>query len=353
MISRRIASYNNLVGAENRITETIVHTGQHYDNSMSRVFFDELEIPKPYCNLDVGSSTHGMQTGMMLARIEEVLLKEKPDRVLVYGDTNSTLAGAIAAVKLNIPVAHVEAGLRSFNKRMPEEVNRVITDHISSLLFCPTESAVENLKREGITEGVYKVGDVMYDSVLYNLKKAEERSEILNDLKIEPKGYFLSTLHRQENTDDPERLASIFTVLSGLDYPIIIPMHPRTKKTIEEHAFPPGNLNKLMIIPPVSYLDMLILEKNARLILTDSGGVQKEAYFFKIPCITLRDETEWVETVEAGWNRVAGADPAKIREAIEATISIPLKAYQDFYGDGKASERILEILIKSQKILLA
>lgn len=351
VISRAIAIHNRVAGKQSRMMETIVHTGQHYDDNMSKIFFDELEIPKPDYNLDVGSSTHGKQTGMMLERIEKVLLEEKPDLVLAYGDTNSTLAGAVSAAKLHIPVAHVEAGLRSFNKRMPEEINRVITDHVSSLLFCPTERAVENLKREGITEGVYNVGDVMYDSVIYNLNLAEKRSDILNRLKIKPETYFLSTLHRQENTDDRERLISILSTIAAIEYPVVIPMHPRTKKILQEHGLLTENLSRLVIIPPVSYLDMLILERNARAILTDSGGVQKEAYFFKVPCITLRDETEWVETVEEGWNSITGADPAKIMDAIKEALSISpdRRKYTELYGDGKAGEKILEILRKAMK----
>ena len=349
MISKAIAKHNTLAENRDRIIEVIVHTGQHYDNNMSRIFFDELEIPKPDYDLRVGSHAHGKQTGMMLDRIEEVLLKEDPDWVFVYGDTNSTLAGALAAAKLHIPLAHVEAGLRSFNKRMPEEINRILTDHISTLLFCPTDRAVENLKGEGIEEGVYNVGDVMYDSALYNLMRAEERSDVFNRLGLPTKGYFLSTLHRQENTDDPERLISLLTVLSNLGHPVIMPIHPRTKKVLLDYGLSNEKLKGLRIIPPVSYLDMLVLEKNARVILTDSGGVQKEAYFFKVPCITLRDETEWVETVESGWNRVVGSDQVKIRDTAEAAISLYPNSYKDLYGDGKASEKIVEILFQVTK----
>lgn len=346
MISKAIALHNRAAKVRPRIVEILVHTGQHYDDNMSRIFFDELEIPKPDYHLGVGSEPHGKQTGMMLEKIERVLLEERPDWVLVYGDTNSTLAGALAAVKLHMPVVHVEAGLRSFNRRMPEEINRVITDHVSSLLFCPTERAVENLRREGITRGVYHVGDVMYDSVLYHLKWAEEKSSILDRLKLQPKRYFLFTLHRQENTEDPERLASILATLASLDRPVVLPLHPRTKRVLQRYTLFTGDWNGLRIIPPVSYLDMLILEKHARIILTDSGGIQKEAYFFKVPCITLRDETEWVETVESGWNRVVGMDRERVLEAIFSFEAFEQdRSFKDCYGDARASRKILGILI--------
>ncbi len=346
MVSRAILRHNSLVNNKDKIKEVIVHTGQHYDDNMSKVFFKELEIPQPKYNLGVGSSTHGKQTGRMLEKIEEALLKERPDYMLVYGDTNSTLAGALAASKLHIPVAHIEAGLRSFNMRMPEEVNRVMTDHVSTLLFCPTKTAVNNLKKEGIAKGVFNVGDVMYDSVLYNIMKAEKKSSILKELNIHTKTYLLSTLHRQENTDNPKRLISILSTLSSLDYPVIIPIHPRTRKVIEECNFSFKKLNNLKIVPPVSYLDMLVLEKNAKLILTDSGGVQKEAYFLRVPCITLRDETEWIETVESGWNTITGVNPEKIRDAIYADHPGSIQKCSGLYGDSNASEQIIEILQK-------
>lgn len=313
-ILRAIAKHNR-EHPQRAIHEVLVHTGQHYDYTMSRVFFEELELKEPDYHLGVGSGTHGSQTGEMLKRIEDVLLKEKPDLVMVYGDTNSTLAGALAAAKLHIPVAHVEAGLRSFNKTMPEEINRVLTDHISDLLFCPTQTAVENLEREGITKGVHLVGDVMYDSVLYNVQLAEKRSEILERLHLQPKGYALATVHRAENTDHPERLRSIFQALETIaadGLPVVVPLHPRTRKRLSALNLP---FNRLQIIEPVSYLEMLLLEKSAKIILTDSGGVQKEAFFFKVPCVTVRDETEWVETVELGWNVLVGCDPERIVEA--------------------------------------
>ena len=297
-----------------RITEVLVHTGQHYDHGMSQIFFDELDISEPDLNLGVGSGTHGWQTGQMLVRIEEVLLEEKPDFVVVYGDTNSTLAGALAAVKLHIPVAHVEAGLRSFNRKMPEEHNRVVADHCADLLFCPTQTAVDNLAREGVTNGVYLVGDTMYDAVLQFSSIARKRSTILEELGLESKTYLLTTIHRPYHTDIPENLRNIFQAFAEIGEIIVFPAHPRTSKKIAalESSFSqglaPGNIK---IIEPVGYLDMLVLEENARLILTDSGGMQKEAYFFGVPCITLRTETEWVET---GWNVVAGADISAIVE---------------------------------------
>ena len=291
------------------ITEIIVHTGQHYDDNMSAVFFRELNIPEPDLNLGIGSGPHGQQTGQMLIRIEEVLLSEKPDLVIVYGDTNSTLAGALAAAKLKIPIAHVEAGLRSFNREMPEEYNRVLTDHCSDLLFCPTQTAVQNLKHEGISKGVYLVGDVMCDSVLHNLKLAEKNSCILEKLDLKPKKYALATIHRAENTDEPKKLKSIFYALDKIaqnGWHVIVPLHPRTQKKLNNSET--YQLNDLVLIEPLSYLDMLLLEKQAKVILTDSGGVQKEAYWFEVPCVTLRNETEWVETVETSWNYLAGTD---------------------------------------------
>jgi len=310
---------------------------------MSRVFFDELGLKEPDHHLGVGSGAHGHQTGEMLKRIEEVLLKEKPDLVMVYGDTNSTLAGALAAAKLHIPVAHVEAGLRSFNKKMPEEINRVLTDHISELLFCPTKTAVKNLEREGITQGVHLVGDVMYDSVLYNVQLAERRSQILEQLALQPKNYALATVHRAENTDDPERLRSIFRALETLaagGLTVIVPLHPRTRKRIAECGLEP---KEIQILQPVSYLEMLLLEKYAKIILTDSGGVQKEAFFFRVPCVTLRDETEWVETVESGWNVLVGCDRQRILDAVKE-MRLPLGSTAP-YGDGQAAEQIMSAIL--------
>lgn len=320
MVSRGIVEHNRQSGFE-MIKETIIHTGQHYDENMSEIFFRELNIPEPAVNLGIGSGRQGKQTGAMLAAIEKVLVNERPDRVLVYGDTNSTLAGALAAAKLHIPVAHVEAGLRSFNRRMPEEINRVLTDHVSDLLFCPTATAVSNLAGEGISKGVYHVGDVMYDAALVFGDIAEKRSTILQQHNLSPGQYALATVHRAENTDDDVRLAGIMEGLAGIgrtQCPVILPLHPRTRQALNRigYAIPEkAGHRDILIIEPVSFLDMVMLEKNAKLILTDSGGVQKEAYFHGVPCVTLRDETEWVETVEAGWNQLAGADAKKIAEA--------------------------------------
>lgn len=323
--------------------EILVHTGQHYDDVMSAVFFRELNLPEPAYNLGVGSGPHGWQTGQMLARIEEVLLAEKPDWVLVYGDTNSTLAGALAAVKLHIPVAHVEAGLRSFNRTMPEEHNRVLTDHCADLLFCPTRTAVDNLAREGITQGVHLVGDVMYDAVLQFGQLAEERSTILNDLGLIPKSYLLATVHRPYNTDDPERLRSILEALVEIGEPVIFPVHPRTRQRMEALNVQTLDRSNVRMIEPVGYLDMLMLEQHARLILTDSGGMQKEAYFFAVPCVTLRPETEWAETVRSGWNMLVEADSRRIRDAVKNT-AWPEGRPAPIFGDGSAARQIVQIM---------
>jgi len=326
--------------------EIIIHTGQHYDYEMDEVFFEQLKIREPDYYLGVGSGSHGYQTGEMLKRIEEVLMREKPDLVLVYGDTNSTLAGALAAVKLHIKVAHVEAGLRSFDKRMPEEVNRVLTDHVSDYLFAPTETAVKNLYNEGIRKGVYLTGDVMYDALLYNIKIARKNSKILKELGLKPKEYLLATVHRAENTDNKENLKSIIEAFVESGELIVFPVHPRTRKYLEAY----GLMDKIktaenvMLIPPVGYLDMLVLEENARKILTDSGGVQKEAYFLKVPCITLRERTEWVETIEDGWNVLVGANKEKILKAIKE-FEPNGEIYTYKFGDGDASEKIVKILV--------
>lgn len=322
--------------------EILIHTGQHYDPEMSDVFFEELDIPKPDYNLGIGSGTQGEQTGKMLIEIEKVLLKEKPDIVLVYGDTNSTLAGALAASKLHIKVAHVEAGLRSFDRAMPEEINRVITDHISNILFCPTDTAVMNLKNEGITEGVYNVGDVMVDALQYNKKIAESKSTILQDLNLNPKDFLLATVHRASNTDNKKNLSSIVEAFSDAEETIVFPIHPRTRKYLKEYNLWEKVLKNTKVIHPVGYLDMLKLESNARKILTDSGGVQKEAYMLGVPCITLRDNTEWVETVEEGWNILAGVNYEKIKKLIKE-FEIPKKS-RKIFGNGKAAIKISELL---------
>ncbi|HQN05695.1 MAG TPA: UDP-N-acetylglucosamine 2-epimerase (non-hydrolyzing) [Anaerolineaceae bacterium] len=294
-------------------TEVLVHTGQHYDQNMSDIFFEELGIPAPDYNLGIGSGPHGKQTGEMLAGIEEVLLQERPDWVLVYGDTNSTLAGALAAVKLHIRVAHVEAGLRSFNRRMPEETNRVLTDHASDLLLCPTQTAVDNLEKEGVTAGVHLVGDVMYEALMWAAAQHNAPS-ILDTLGLEPGKYLLVTVHRAENTDDPERLGGILAAFDQVQETLVWPVHPRTRLKLQELNWKPTGHVKL--IEPLGYLDMAQLQKHARIILTDSGGIQKEACWLGVPCITLRDETEWVETVKSGWNRLAGTKTEDILKAI-------------------------------------
>lgn len=328
-----------------RIEEVMVHTGQHYDPNMSQVFFDELEIPVPRYNLEISGGGHGAMTGRMLESIEQILLDEKPDWVLIYGDTNSTLAGALAAAKLHIPVVHVEAGLRSFNMRMPEEVNRILADRVSTLLLCPTEAAVENLAREGITRGVHNVGDVMYDVALYYRDRARIGSCILQTLGLKEKGFALATCHRAENTDDPVRLQGILRALARIagDLPVVLPLHPRTRKLVQQSGLE-QQLAALTVVEPLPFLDMVALEQAARVILTDSGGVQKEAFFYRVPCITMRDETEWVETVSLGWNQLAGA----IFQRIYAEYEQLLRGVSDTsiapYGDGAASKRILKIL---------
>jgi UDP-GlcNAc3NAcA epimerase len=330
------------------IEETLLHTGQHYDHNMSAVFFDELGIPEPDINLGVGSGLHGWQTGQMLMQIEEVLVAQRPDWVLVYGDTNSTLAGALAAVKLLIPVAHVEAGLRSFNRSMPEEHNRVLTDHASDLLFCPTKEAVRNLLQEGICQDrIELVGDVMYDAVIDCATKAEQESRILEQLSLAPQSYVLATVHRASNTDSPTRLRAIFQGLMDVaaDIPVVLPLHPRTRIALEEQGLLDRASASLNLLKPVSYLDMVVLEKNAQLVATDSGGVQKEAYFHHVPCVTLRCETEWVELVESGWNRIcAPVSREAVREAVLAAIDTK-GTQQPHYGGGDAALRVAQSLL--------
>ena len=305
---------------ELEIDELLIHTGQHYDHEMSEVFFKALNLKTPKYNLEVGSASHGKQLARMLEGLEQVLENERPDMVLVYGDTNSTLAGAITADRLQIPVIHVEAGLRSFNRRMPEEVNRVLTDHISSLLFAPTRTAVSNLATEGISKEVHLVGDVMHEAALLNGVIAEKKSEILKNLTLARKSYSLATVHRAENTDDPSRLSGIVRALLKIaqSEPVVWPMHPRTRQCLSPAELDRFAAAGLRVIPPATYLDMLLLEKEANVILTDSGGVQKEASWFQVPCVTLREETEWIETVESGWNQIAGACDESIYKAFES-----------------------------------
>lgn len=319
--------------------EFLVHTGQHYDHSMSQTFFDELALASPDINLQVGSSTHGRQTGQMLVGIEDVLLDQKPDWVIVYGDTNSTLAGALAAVKLGVRLAHVEAGLRSYNRSMPEEHNRVVADHCSDLLLCPTITARENLSREGVTAGVELVGDTMFDAVLEFSRMARERSTVLAEMGLEPKSYVLATVHRPYNTDDPRALASIIDAMNRIDEPVVFPVHPRTRQRLNGN----GVSNSVRLVDPVGYLDMLALEQNARVIMTDSGGIQKEAFFFEVPCVTLRPETEWVETVSAGWNVLAGSDSARIVDLVSRR-DWPTDRPPELFGSGDAAARITNAL---------
>ena len=423
-VSRAITNYNKHCEPGGLIEEIIIHTGQHYDENMSKIFFDELQIPKPNYNLGVGSGSHGRQTGKMLAGIEEILIDENPDVVLTYGDTNSTLAGALAASKLHIPSAHVEAGLRSFNRRMPEEINRVLTDEISNILFCPTEAAVFNLRKEGIGSDVtlrnqfldfnqrlvLNVGDVMYDSILFNSQLAREKSDIFRKLGllrsttkktdrlsevVKAKDYCLVTMHRPENTDDSNNLENIMEALkmiASLGVMILAPIHPRTRKCIQAAGLDSRIVlplsenagygftkeykvkkNMLNFIEPVSYLDMILLEKHASAILTDSGGIQKEAFLLKVPCITFRNETEWIETVQNGWNILSGPDTEQILSAFrrvsewesgsapylkykpQQLADMDTKTINDLpspknqvtpYGNGIAAEKILDILGK-------
>ena len=348
MISKAIDRYN-AENKENKIKEWILHTGQHYDKNMNEVFLNELGMKKPHWQLNCGEiAGHTKMLAEMLLGIEKALIESRPDFVMVYGDTNSTLAGAIAASQLNIPLIHVEAGLRSFNMNMPEEKNRVITDRLSSLLFCPTYTAVKNLANENIREGIFYVGDVMYDAVLYYGEIAEKKSKILSRYRMYGLDYYLCTVHRAENTDNPERLTQIILALVEMaseEHPVIFPVHPRTKVYIDNY-----NLNStfatnpsVILTEPVDYLDMIMLEKNAKMILTDSGGIQKEAYFHRVPCVTLREETEWVETVNAGWNQIAGCKTEKILECVNHTSE---RAEIKEYGDGKAAEKIINAIVR-------
>lgn len=348
-----------------KIDEVILHTGQHYDENMSQVFFDEMEIPEADYNLNVGSGSHGKQTAAMLAGIEEVIEKESPDFLVLYGDTNSTLAGALAAVKKGIPVAHIEAGLRSFNKSMPEEINRITCDHCSTLLFSPTIAGINNLQKEGFNTnttapfsidrpGVFHCGDVMYDNAIHFSALAESKSGILEKLKLQKGDFILATIHRDNNTDNADRLKAIFhsliTIAESHNETIALPLHPRTLKMLdiqldEKLLGKVKNSDTLKIIPPVSFLDMIMLEKHASMIITDSGGVQKESYFHQTPCIILRPETEWVEIVENGSAKIADADPDKILTAYAHFNSAPTLAYPPLYGDGQAAWFILDTIL--------
>ena len=348
------------------IHEIIVHTGQHYDDNMSQVFFDELQIPHPDHNLHVGSASHGVQTARMTEGIESLLIKEQPDYIVLYGDTNSTLAGAVAAAKIHVPIVHIEAGLRSFNKSMPEEINRIVCDHCSTLLFTPTKAGLENLKREGFpmdNEGpytidnpkVYHCGDIMYDNSLHFAGIAEEKTDIIQRLELKGKPFVLATIHRNSNTDYPERLSAIFRSIIKLseECQVVLPLHPRTAKLIKTNL--DEDMQKqifscpdIKLIPPVSFLEMIALERHARLVMTDSGGVQKEAYFFKKPCIILRPETEWVEIVETGNAILADADECRIMKAWEHFKDNPPTVFPEIFGDGHAAEFILNVMLQQK-----
>ena len=334
------------------IEEVIVHTGQHFDKNMSDVFFEEMQIPHPQYNLAINSLSHGAMTGRMIEKIEEVLLVEKPDFLLVYGDTNSTLAGALAAVKIQVPIAHVEAGLRSFNMEMPEEINRILTDRISNVLFCPTDTAIDNLAKEGydnIDAEVVKSGDVMEDAALYYEKLSHEKATVLQTNNLADSSYYLCTLHRAENTKSPERMAEIIQGLNCIaeNHKVVLPVHPRTKELLLRH-----NLHEnILILEPVGYFDMIVLIKNARLVVTDSGGLQKEAYFFNKFCVTARDQTEWVELVSNGYNKIVGASSAKMIEAVNYFEAKTFQKETELYGGGKAASFIAKYLrnFKSKK----
>jgi UDP-GlcNAc3NAcA epimerase len=336
-----------------KIEEVLVHTGQHYDKGLSEIFFEELGVPEPKYHLEVGSESHGLQTARMLQRLEPILVAEQPDWVLVYGDTNSTLAGSLASAKLHIPVAHVEAGLRSFNRRMPEEVNRVVADHLSDLLFAPTQTALENLSREGIPdEAVRLVGDVMYDAALCFGSLADRTSEVLDRLALTDRAFVLATIHRAENTDDPERLTTIVSALQrvGSDIlPVVFPCHPRTKKMLDRAGMSNAEGPGWLPIEPVGFLDMLMLERHAAVIATDSGGVQKEAFFSQVPCITLRDQTEWVELIDLGWNQLV---PPTSEEAIVSAIKTAIGSRGREgtpYGQGEAAMDIAATLAETPR----
>lgn len=348
-LSRAIAKSNatQAVGSATIIDEVIIHTGQHYDANMSDIFFQEMEIPNPNYHLGIGGCTQGAMTGRMIEEIEKILMKEKPDWVLVYGDTNSTLAGALAAVKLHIPVAHVEAGLRSFNRRMPEEINRILTDQCSDLLFTPANMATQQLESEGMDrKKIRQIGDVMYDTALHFVSKAKSESRILDKLQLQPKQYVLATIHRAENTDDPSALKAIFDGLAAVAKytTVVMPLHPRTKQALESHSLYTQAEKALKLIAPVGYLDMISLESNAQAIFTDSGGVQKEAYFFHVPCLTLRTETEWSELVEHGFNRLVPLNAESIVEQYLYSLTHTPDWSLSLYGKGTATQEIVDTL---------
>lgn len=342
----KAAALSRIIKNDDRIQEVIIHTGQHFDRNMSKIFFDELEIPEPTYHLDIHSLSHGAMTGRMMEQIEEILINEKPDFVLVYGDTNSTLAGALAAKKLHIRVAHVEAGLRSFNMQMPEEINRILTDRISDILFCPTQNAVYNLTKEGFDlfeTVIYNSGDIMYDAALFFQTKAQIESQIRKQLNITSEDYVLATIHRQENTDNTNRLMQIVEALNQIhiERQVIVPLHPRTRKILDNLGIRP----EFTIIEPVGYMDMIALTSHAYMVLTDSGGLQKEAFFFGKYCLTLRDHTEWTELVENGFNTLVGANREAILTAYKQNQSCQSDFSMPLYGHGHAAEFIVDQLI--------
>ena len=342
-LTRAISAYNDR-NPSSRLDRRVIHTGQHYHKEMSADFFAELGMPPPDHELGVRSGLQGAQTGRILEGVERTLLEDSPDVVLVYGDTNSTLAGALAAAKLHLPVAHIEAGVRSYNRSMSEEVNRVVTDHVACLLFCPSEQAKANLEKEGLTRHVYVTGDVMYDVFQRRTTSVDRQSRVLSERGLRRRAFAVATVHRAENTDDHDRLRKVFGALEEIArdvVPVVLPLHPRTKKALADAQV---SLKSIQVLPPVSYEEMLCLQANARLILTDSGGMQKEAYWLQVPCITLRDETEWVETVAEGWNHVVGAES----DAIVAAARVPTPANQSrqVYGDANAAGRIVELLVE-------
>jgi len=355
----KVAAVDRALNRRGGTIHEVLHTGQHYDDAMSRVFFEELSIPTAKTHLGIGSGSHGVQTARMIEGIEQALVAHRPDAVVLYGDTNSTLAGALAAAKLGVPIAHVEAGLRSFNKAMPEEVNRILCDHCSTWLFCPTDAAMMNLRTEGLIASakapassdhpsVTLTGDVMLDSSLHFARMALERSRLMRELGLEENGFFLATIHRDFNADSPERLHALLAALeacAGLHgMPVVLPLHPRTRQRLAETYGKPTGPKQLRIIDPVGYLDMIALERNARLVLTDSGGVQKEAYFFGKPCVVLRRETEWTELIDHGQAVLADADQGSILEAVDRFLAAGVPACPPLYGDGHAADRIAELL---------
>ncbi|KIX11401.1 non-hydrolyzing UDP-N-acetylglucosamine 2-epimerase [Dethiosulfatarculus sandiegensis] len=344
----KAAVTSRLLAYHDDMQDILLHTGQHYDTVMSQIFFDELMIPEPSYNLGVGGGTHGQNTGRMLEAIEKVLIKEKPDWVLVYGDTDSTLAGALAAVKLQIPIAHVEAGLRSFNRRMPEEINRVLTDHAAQVLFAPTTPAVENLAKEGISKDkIHQVGDVMYDAALFYAQKAEEKSYILNELGLKSQDFILATVHRPQNVDNPALLANIIQAFDKIadEIPVVFPVHPRTRNKLKKLTQKINSKDSFKLIEPVGYLDMVMLEKNAAAIATDSGGVQREAFFHNVPSVVLRDETEWVELLRLGWSRLANVkEPDDLIQQVKNALNFPLDSKESPYGHGDTGQKIIQVL---------